>query len=95
MVSRKKSQSERTPEEQKKFLADLIFTKHLSVTWRVFLITAGSVAVLGGLGYVLDSLFGTGRILTAAGVVLSFIVAQVLNFFVFSRLVRSSTSPTQ
>ena len=72
-----------------------MFTKHLSVTWRVFLITGGSVAVLGFLGHLLDNMLGTERLFVFAGVFLAFIVAQVLNFIVFTRLVNATTSPSK
>lgn len=78
----------RTPEEQKKFLTELMFEKHLSMTWRIVLYTVVPVFVLGFGGKLLDDLLGTGKVWMIVGMVLAFVVAQILNAVQFSRLTR-------
>jgi len=90
-VKKSPKQPERTPEEQKQFLADLMFTKHLSMSWRVVLCTVLPLLLLGSLGYALDHWLGTGKIFFILSLVLSFVVAQVLNYAVFTRLTRHSS----
>ena len=88
------STAQRTPEEQKKYLSDMMFTKHLSITWRVFAITGGSVAIMGLMGYLLDQMLHTHRLFVFAGVMLAFVVAQILNFVVFTRMTNNHFSST-
>lgn len=87
-----KKQPIRTAEEQKKYLSDMIFSKHYAMTWRVFVVTAGSLAICGGIGYGLDLLLATRPVLLIIGLVASFPVAQIMNVLVFTKLTQKSSS---
>ncbi len=79
-------QTEQQKRNQK--AVDLMFKNHLQMTWRIFAVTGGSLAVLGGGGYLLDTWLGTRPVFMIIGFLGAFILAQVINIVVFNNLTK-------
>lgn len=56
----------------------LLFQRHFEITWRVVTITLGTIFILGGVGYWIDSTFGTRPFGTIVGVFIAFPLSQIL-----------------
>lgn len=67
-------------EEKKEIIEpqELMFGKHFQMTIRIAMINIGTLVIIGGLGYYLDTILKTKPVFLIIGALLTFVVGQIL-----------------
>lgn len=75
-----------TQKKDKKPLHHLMFAGHLKITIRVLGITIGTMAILGGIGYLLDKQLNTYPTVFIIGLFIAFPITQLAIYKTFKKL---------
>ncbi len=71
-----------------KKLDQMMFSKHWLITYRVMIVTLGTIAAFGIGGYYLDTLLNTKPFWLITGVVISYPIAQLILYKVFKKITK-------
>lgn len=75
----------RRMDEEGKRAYDLMFSKHYVLSATILGYIIGTLVIFVGIGYLLDTYFGTKPLLMIIGLLLSFISTQILLYKKFSK----------
>lgn len=71
-----------------KKLDDMLFSKHWQITIRVVAITLATIAVFGGIGYLVDKFLESSPAFTIIGAVVSYPFAQLVIYKTFKKITK-------